>query len=139
MYKRGFESKWFLRTHDDILEEIDGGWTDYPDELRAYYKKVLLYSNVELINEIDDLQDEYYHLEVSEKLDDKTKSLLVEKSKIAKDILRTNLGLGFNLHYLIDHLQEQFELIADGFKKLEKYRDHRHRTMLGLYTEKPNY
>ena len=125
MYKADFKSRYFLRDENTVKEHIDWAEYDDPDALEQYLDQICRYSIVELLHEIDNLDP---HIKLEK-----------HKREIAKELLSVRIGQGFEIHYMMDRLQEQFQLIEQSLDELAKYKDHRHKLGEGHYSEKPVY
>ena len=126
MYKTDFESRHFLRTEKDVLDRIDYSSFDDPEKLRGYFKEIKGYNLSELIGEID----------ANNALKEKCE-LTDNQLVVAKELLQVRLGMGFEIHYMLDMLSEQLQLIENGFKELDGMKNHRHKVGEGHYSEKP--
>ena len=68
-----------------------------------------------------------------------------KQNKIRIEVIQALIGKRFNcssthhVHYLIDILNEIMPDIEKRLIALEKFKDHRHKSLLGLYTEKAVY
>ena len=109
----------FLRNPFDQAEE----WED-ERELKIFRE----YKTTSLQNLIED----YSNTEEKEEPDRK------RRLKVLKEIIAWKLGIPI-FDYFIDCLNERFEMQLKEIEKLTKFKEHRHKTIMGLYTEKPNY
>ena len=125
MYKAEFESKDFLRTEKDVLERIDFSSFDEPEKLREYFKEIVSYPVQKLVEELDLLNVGSPAKITGSQID------------IVKELLSVRLGLGFEIHYMLDMMSEQLQLIENGFKELDGMKNHRHKVGEGHYSEKP--
>lgn len=86
---------------------------------------------MELITELERVRDDSDY-------EDDEKGLRIE---ILQILIAQKLDLAdtHQVHYLIDSLHELFNLLEKRLTEIEKYKQHRHKTVLGLYTEKSVY
>ena len=127
---------------------ISGDYTD----LRG---SVILYNELEYYSEhegelakqiVKDYKEEtlkellgyYDNLESRDDIDEKEKEL---RFKVLSIYIANKLGMATTspLHYLIESLHELFHLLEKRLSEIEKFKEHRHRTVMGLYTEKSVY
>jgi len=117
MYKPQFRSKTFLKTDNDVLDQID--WMDDGDELRKYYADVVGYDLESLINELDRIETISPYQDINDR-----------QKEIVQGLLAVRLGLGFELHYMLDMLSEEFQAIQKELVKLNdlkaRFEKHRH-------------
>jgi len=117
MYKPEFRSKTFLRTNKYILDHID--FMDDPDELREYYAKVVGYDTQSLIEELDRIETISPYQDINDR-----------QKEIVQELLSVRLGLGFELHYMLDMLSEEFQAIQKVLETLKelkaRFEKHRH-------------
>jgi len=126
MYKTELRSKDFLRSKRDIEDQLD--FSDNTEDLRKYFGVINDYTLNELIEELERLE--------TAKLVPLGAGFENEMS-IVKNLIQNKLGLGFEIHYLIDMVTEQFELIEHSFKEVKNLKNHRHKVGEGHYSEKP--
>lgn len=126
MYKTELRSKDFLRSKRDIEDQLD--FSDNTEDLRKYFGVINDYTLNELIVELGSL-------ETAEMVP--LGNYFTEQTNLVKTLIQNKLGLGFEIHYLIDTLTEQFELIERSFKEVENLKNHRHKVGEGHYSEKP--
>ena len=129
MYRKEFESHSFLRTEKDVLDRIDFSSYDNQDELRRYFDEISGYSPVDLLNEIERI---YTEVPIGK--------AATEKADLVKELFQVRIGLGFEIHYMIDMLQEEFQQIEKAFKEVsemkKQFLNHRH-ALDKTYGEKP--
>ena len=129
MYKKEYHSKSFLRTEKDVLDRIDYSSYDEPEELRKYLSEIQAYDLITLIEEIERIDNIEPYNKVHK-----------EQQTIAKELIGVRLGLGFEVHYLIDKIEEELEQIEKAFKEVKElkhqFTNHRHDKDKN-YTEKP--
>ena len=80
-----------------------------------------------------------YHIMETKKLETHPPHDLEAQQEWLTYLMVAKLGLPLSLDYYMDCIYAEFEKLEKAFKELEKYNNHRHKTIHGLYTEKPVY
>lgn len=116
-------SKKFLTDIFKMAEEFEG------EAEREIFKKYKEHTIPELWEEYEDWikhpdrEDQHVHLRI-----------LLEIIPWRMEVLSWD-----QFRYFVDTISEEFELMQKEIKRLNKFQDHRHKTIMGLYTEKPSY
>lgn len=126
--KKSFKTESIL--YDNLQFLIDDQIPDYPD-IEDRVKKDKTLSLYELIQEYDKVSSSTCHDEKEKDIE-----LAILKILIAKKL---ELVQDDHMHHLLYMLQEAFEMMEDYMDELKKFKNHRHKTMFGLYTEKAVY
>ena len=114
----------------DRLDYYENEDSDISTEIVEKYKKLKM-PIMELITELDRVRDDSDY-------EGHEKGLRIEilQIMIAKKLELADTG---QVHHLVDSLHALFHLLEKRLNELEKYKHHRHKTVLGLYTEKSVY
>lgn len=87
---------------------------------------------MELILELDSVNAD----DVNADFTKKEKGL---RQDILKIMIQQKLDIKGVVHYFADTVDEFFKQMQKEIDDLDKYNRHRHKTIMGLYTEKPVY
>ena len=112
----------FLQNPFEVAKE----WEDNDTALELYrsYKD----------SDLEKLIGEYSNTEAKEERQDRE-----IRQRVLREIIAWKLEIPM-FDYFIDCLNERFEkLEKENKKKLQKFSEHRHKTIMGLYTEKAVY
>lgn len=132
MYEKQFEGKNFLRSNKDIREQFD--FYDRAEHLRIYFDDVKKYTLEELFSELQRLNE-------TETPEDKGDiQYIKDQTTTIQKLIQNKIGLGFETHYMIDKLSEEFTHIQKAMDELRelkgRFENHRHR-LDKTYGEKP--
>lgn len=136
MYKSDFgSSRCFEQKPKEIEEFIQ--FYENTDELYTYFASIKNHSLKLLIDCYDELDQALWNeIKVG---DEKARTMAEDKQKILGEMIAFKLGLGYQIGYALDKLNEELQFISQSFSELEKYKDHRHKLGEGHYSEKPVY
>ena len=132
----GEEGKRIGKLHDrdvlcDQLKYYRDNDSDLSEKIVNDYEHRKL-SLMDLINELDEVNDSDINTDFTRK----EKGL---RQDILKTMISQKLDISSTVGYFVDVADELFELMSKDIEELKKSNTHRHRTILGLYTEKQVY
>ena len=107
-------------------------WMDNAPAMREFLQEAETWNFLTLIEQLET----YMKTPVKEREND-----LENKISIVRMLLAYKLGLvdEYTYDYLLDQIGESIEIVDDEVQKIDNWTSHRHKTVMGLYTEKAVY
>lgn len=134
MYKKDFGSSgYFERKPKDIEDFIQ--FYDNAEKLYDYFDSIKKHSLKLLIDCYDELDQALWNeIKTGDK---EARTLAEDKQKILGEMIAYKLGLGYQIGFALDKLDEELQLISQSFSELDGLKNHRHKVGEGHYSEKP--